>query len=209
LAWHLAPDLQLVEEGMFRLKDAALSLALLPAQGHGWAEEVRRESWSPVYGQKAPMTVLNFSAEAALPAEFAVVLVTLEEAHRGAVSFVRMEDRAEGAEIHAYRYAAEDVEYSFVFGRRGRPWRKDSLASDAEFVCRKRKPGSVDEHLVLCNGSYAQVDGGPELRCVRPVQWAELVLKDGSRAVFSSDQAAANEPPAAEKPSGSALSSSE
>ena len=60
IPWHLGQDLQLVEEGLFRVKGASQGLALLPAQGHGWAQEVRRESWSPAYGQKAPMTVSEF-----------------------------------------------------------------------------------------------------------------------------------------------------
>ena len=66
-----------------------MALALMPAQGHGWAEEVRRESWSPAYGVKAPMTTLNFGAEVELPAEFSVLLVTLEEAHPGSISFTQ------------------------------------------------------------------------------------------------------------------------
>jgi len=64
IPWHLGQDLQLIEHGLYRVKKASHGLALLPPAGHGWAEEVRKESWSPVYGQNAPMTVLRFSADA-------------------------------------------------------------------------------------------------------------------------------------------------
>ena len=86
--------------------------------------------------------------------------------------------RAQNA--YGYRYADDDAEYSFVFGKRGKPWRKNSLLSDAEFVYWKRKPGSTDEHLILGGGSFAQVEGGIELHCARPVQWAEVMVTGGS-----------------------------
>jgi hypothetical protein len=190
VVWHLGQDLQLVEEGLYRVKGASQGLVLLPARGHGWAEEVRRESWSPAYGQKAPMTVLSFGADAALAAEFAVVLVTLEEAHPGDRSFARIVDSTSDPEVRGYRYAAEGVECLFIFGKSGKPWRVNSMSSDAEFVGWKRNAGYTDEQLILCAGSYAQVDGGAELRCNRPVEWAELILQGGERAVFSSDLSA-------------------
>ena len=189
VAWHLGQDLQLVGEGVFRVKGAAHGLALIPAHGHGWAEEVSRESWSPAYGQKAPTTVVNFGADSALPSEFAVLLVTLEEAHDGPRSFARIEDVVSSG-VQGYKYVAEGTECSFFFGKRGQVWRKDALLSDAEFVFRKTKPGSADEHLLFCGGSFAQVERGLELRCTRSVQWAEMVLTGGSRTVFSSEMAA-------------------
>ncbi len=199
IAWHLGPDLQLVEDGLFRVKGVSQGLALLPAQGHGWAEEVRRESWSPVYGQKAPITTLNFGAEAALPAEFAVLLVTLEEAHRGSGSFTKMESAR--TDVVGYRYTGEHGEYAFIFAEHGKPWKNGSISSDAEFVCQKRMPGNPDEqHLILCGGSYARVNEGTELRCARSVDWAELVLKAGERVVFSSDMTAVQEHPTEQHP---------
>jgi hypothetical protein len=194
IAWHLGPDLRSEEEGVFRVKDSSTGLALLPANGREWAKEVRQEWWSPAYGQKASASVLNFSANAALPAEFAVLLVTLEEAGRGMKSFARITDAGD-PELSAYEYVGDEGEYCFVFGRLGKPWRKNSLSSDGEFVCRKRVRGRVEEHLILCNGTYAQSDSGPELRCSRPVEWAEWILKDRGRTVFSSDMAAVQAQP--------------
>jgi hypothetical protein len=195
LDWHLGPDLQLVEDGAYRVKGASQGLALLPVQGHGWAEAVRRGFWSPAYGQKAPMTTLNFGTDAVLPAEVVFLLVTLEEAHRGVTSFIRTDGAAVDSDAVGYRYRGEGLEYSFVFGARGKPWQMGPLSSNAEFACWKRGPRDTDQHLILCGGSYARPDGGAELRCARAVEWAELVLNAGDRAVFSSDIAAIEEPP--------------
>jgi uncharacterized heparinase superfamily protein len=199
VAWHLGPDLQLVREHTYRMKNATNGLSLLPCLTEGWSQEVRRESWSPAYGQKSPMTTVNFSAVRALPAEFAVLLVTWDEIGpelgTNAPSFACVgSERGESKrghdereqEINAYRYVQGGGEYLFAFSSGGKPWRIDSMTSDAEFVCRKRGPGGTDR-VILCGGSYARVDGGPELRCPRPVQWAELTLNGTAQAIFSSD----------------------
>jgi hypothetical protein len=188
-AWHLGPNLRKGHKGTFVITDQAHPLTMLFLQAQGWKEEVHEEIWSPCYGQKAAALVLRYSVEIALPTEFAVLLRTLKESH-GVGSFTHMPDYA-GAEVHGYRYS-EAAEYSFIFGKRGEPWRKDIFSSDAEFVCLRKTSGG-EVHLMLCGGSYVELDGGAQLRCFRPVAWAELVLKQGERAVFSSDLAALDE----------------
>lgn len=187
ISWHLSQDLQLVGENLFRAKGASAGLALLPVRGHGWAEEVRKEAWSPVYGQKAPMTVLNFGVTADAPAEFALMLVALEEVHPHARSFERLRGQEAKSVVIAYRYIGEGGEYSFYFGEPGKPWRHNSVSSDAEFLCWSGRTGVSDQVLILCNGSYTEIEGGPELRCRRAVRWCELCLQDGRRTVRSSD----------------------
>jgi len=176
---------------MFRLKEADLGLALFPALGTEWTTKVSQESCSPAYGQKAASSLLNFSADVLLPAAFATLLVAWEGAHCGIKSFTQAGD--EDQALSSFRCTAEDGEYLLVFGEKNKPSCRHSLSSDAEFVCWKSKPG--DGHLILYSGSYAQVDGGPELRCSRPVEWAELILSEHGRTVFSSDRAAILEVP--------------
>jgi hypothetical protein len=200
VAWHLGPDMQMEEEGRFRVKDAERGFWLLPAEGHQWAKQVRTESWSPAYGRKSPMTVVNFSADVALPAELAVLLVTWEGANRSAASFAAVADAASAAGNRGYEYAGDGVEYAFVFGERGRSWRYGSMSSDAAFVCWKRSSGGMDEQLILVDGSYARGEGGVELRCARPVEWAELIANRSGRSVFSSDMAAVMEGLSAPQP---------
>jgi len=187
ISWHLSQEMQLVEQNVFRVKGASQGLALVPVQGHGWAEEVRRAAWSPVYGQKAPMTVLNFGTTADMPAEFALLLFVLEEVHPGARSFTRIAGRETDSAIAAYQYTGEGGEYSFFFGEPGKPWRHNSVSSDAEFVCWNRTPGSPDYVLIQCNGSYTEIEAGPKLRCRRAVRWCELAVQGGQRTVRSSD----------------------
>jgi hypothetical protein len=184
ISWHLGQELQLVKENVFRVKGASHGLALLPAQGHGWAEEVRKEYCSPAYGQRSPMTVLNFGTVAAMPQEFSVLLVTLEEAHQSPGSFVRILGQKAEDLVSAYDYSSENAKYSFFFARPGKPWQQGAVSSDAEFVCWSK--GLLDR-LIFCNGSYATIDGGPELRFRQPVSWGEVLQEPAGQTVFSSD----------------------
>jgi len=196
LAWHLGPDLQLVEEGRFRVKDTAQRLALLPTQGHGWAEKVRQESWSPAYGQKSPMTVLNFSAVELLPAEFALLLVTWEDGQSAPSSFERLAESRAG-EASGYKCVSTGVEHSFVFGGSDKPWCLGGLTGDAEFACWKRSSSGGAARLIMVGGSFVRVGGGLELSCARNVEWAELAAGKDGRTFFSSDMAALKQDTAA------------
>jgi tRNA G37 N-methylase TrmD len=120
----------------------------------------------------------------------------LEEAHRNPGSFSRIVGRQPDSAVSAYRYSSETAEYLFWFGQSGNPWRQGAVSSDAEFVCWRQKP---DGMLILCDGSYAGIDGGLELRFRRKVSWGEVVLQGGSRTVLSSDlEAVQNEAVASE-----------
>jgi Heparinase II/III-like protein/Heparinase II/III N-terminus len=210
IPWHLGPDMQLVEHGLYRVKGASQGLALLTPAGHGWAEELRRESWSPVYGQKAPMTVLRFTTSATLPAEFAVLLVTLEEAHRRPGSLTRIESVATGSPVRGYKHVEANGQCSYVFGEGGTVWHVDGLSSDAEFVCWMRTSGD-EQRLILCEGSFAAVDSGIELRCSAVVRWAEVTVKSRQRTVYCSNPAAVKgeEEASAERQTGGASPSAE
>ncbi len=187
ISWHLGRDMQLVGQNVFRVKGASQGLAVVPTQGREWAEEVSKEAWSPVYGQKAPMTVLNFSTITEVPAEFVLMLVVLEEIHPGARWLTRVAGSEPHSTVLAYKYADETGDYFFFFAEPGKPWRQDSVSSDAEFVYWRRMPGGLDQLLLLCNGSYTEINGGPELRCQRPVRWCEARSDGGRRTVQSSD----------------------
>jgi hypothetical protein len=193
ISWHLGQEMQLVEEGVYRMRDASQGLALLPAQGHGWAEEVGKAAWSPVYGQKAPMVVLNFGTLTDLPAEFTTLLVTLEEAHGKPGSFTQIGGQQADSSVSACRYESEDNEYSFFFGRSPKSWRLNQASSDAEFVCWSRRQGTADHRLILCNGTYAAIENGPELRFKKTILWGEALVRGEQRAVFSADGEAVEE----------------
>lgn len=187
VSWHLAPDLQVLEESVFYLADIDLQFALFQAQETQWAREVRSESWSPAYGEKAPTKVVNFGTEAELPAEFAVLLGTSQARQNEWGTLTRLGGEEEN--VSSYRYLAKDKDCLFVFGR-GKAWRTSLLSSDAEFVFRERKPGTNEERWILCAGTYVRAEGGPALNCSRPVEWAEWILNENGSAVYSSDTSA-------------------
>jgi hypothetical protein len=134
------------------------------------------------------MTVLIFSAERPLPAEFATLLLTLEEANTSPARLIRILDGASA--VVQYDYACAGWEYSFFFGKHGEPWKKGSLSSDAELVCWQRNRAETEQRLMLCGGSFGEAGQEIDLRCTRTVDWAELIVKNGTTTVFGSDSSA-------------------
>jgi hypothetical protein len=189
LSWHLAEGLQLEMENVYRMKGASLGLAVLPVAGHGWKEDVCKESWSPAYGQKAPMTVLNFGQVGEVPAEFTTLLVTLEQVvgHPGRFSQAKADDQ--GPAARAFRYESAGVDAWFCFAQSENPWHVGVVSSDAKFACWRQGPVG-EESVWFSHGTFASIDGGLELRCRRSVDWAELIVAGGKRELFSSDLAA-------------------
>jgi hypothetical protein len=186
ISWHLGEGLQLEMESVYRMKGASLGLAVLPVRGHGWKEDVRKDSWSPAYGLKAPMTVLNFGQICEVPAEFTTLLVILEHVVGRPGEFSQIKVDAQESGIRAFRYESAAVEAWFFCAQSENPWRVGVVSSDAKFAC-WRQGTDDEESLWFCNGTYAAVDGGLELRCRRNVEWAELIVAGGKRELFSSD----------------------
>ncbi len=195
ISWHLGQEMRMVEERLFRVKGASQGLALLPAEGQGWAEEVRTQSWSPVYGQKAQTTVVVFSTTAEVPRSFCVLLVTLEEALCGPGKFAQIEHQKTDSAVSAYRYAGEFEEHSFFFGEGRNIWRCGSVSSDARFVCWSRWQKSGAQRLIQVDGSVAKVEDGPALRFKRTVSWGELTLEENRREIFTSEPEAVDGEP--------------
>jgi hypothetical protein len=199
IAWHLGPEMRLRAEHLFGVKETSGGLALLCADKHGWAEEVRKDVWSPVYGKKEPITVLNFGTVADLPAEFVTLLIPLEEIGGTAGKLMQMRVEA-SAPVKAYRYSTAMEEYSFFFAEMGRPWTHGKLASDAEFVCWQRKREGEDELLIFCNGSYVEIDGRRVLSCKRTITRCEMHSRDGHKEIYASEPEALVEEQLASSP---------
>jgi hypothetical protein len=193
IAWHLGEQLQMVEDGVFRVKNGSQGLALIPAAGHGWAQQVSRQSCSPVYGQKAPMTVITFLKTSEVPDEFCILLVALEEASNLPGTFVRIETERHEMGVTGYRYASAGTEHIFVFRSLGRVWQASHVTSDAEFVCWSRYESGQTQRLILVNGSHAETDGGLALRFKRRVSWGELTTHEDGKEIFSSEPEALQE----------------
>ena len=186
ISWHLGREIQLVEDGLFRVKGASQGLALLPSKDHGWAVEVDRRSCSPVYGQKAPITVLTFSKTTELPATFCCAIVTLQEALRRPALFSQLGDPKPGSSVSAYRYAGEAEECSIFFGEPGKPWQSGPVSSDAEVVCWHRGQKDGMERLILVNGAMAEIEAGESLHFSQNVSWGERLIRNGEKQTFCS-----------------------
>lgn len=194
--WHLGPELQPAEKGVFRAMEPSQGLALLAAAGLGWSESVSTQSWSPVYGQKAPAKVVTFSKATVLPDEFCLFLVAWGEAREFSGSFACPSERRVDSSVMSYRYhgiddAGASIDISFFFWDDRQAWREAGISSDSKFVCWIRSPNG--ERLFLADGSHAVIDGGPALRFKRKVAWGEIAIEENRRNTFSSDPEAIDE----------------
>ncbi len=187
IAWHLGPDMRMRNERLFEAKDTSCGLAVLGADIDGWTEEVRNETWSPVYGAEAAMMVVNFWAITDLPAEFVTLLIPLAEAREIPGTLTRVKTDLAG--IKTYLYNTPSEECFFFFAEGGRPWRQGRVASDAEFVCWQKRREGEDESLLLifCNGSYVEIDGIRVLGFKRVVSDCEMRSRSGGKEIRSSE----------------------
>ncbi|HUD98331.1 MAG TPA: alginate lyase family protein [Bryobacteraceae bacterium] len=97
-------------------------LTILPPSGHTWTQSLKRWDWSPAYGRKEPASVLRFSTHTALPAEFAVLLISGEPG-----TFTQTAPAA-------YRYKEpQGSQHEFLFGDRF-VYRAISPAGISEFT---------------------------------------------------------------------------
>ena len=192
LSWHLAPGLHLVRERLFRMMKSSQGLAVLPVQKHGWSEEVHKGPWSPVYGVQRTTTVLKFGTRSGLPAEFVTLLVPLPEVAAIPGTFSRLRHRETSDIVRAYRYQTEEADHQFFFARAGQRWKCGPVVSDAEFVCLRSRLLAEASHIILCNGSYVELEGKRVLSATRPMERCELVNLEGQQ-LFSSDAEAVTE----------------
>lgn len=193
LSWRLAPELQLTQEHLFRVKKSSQGLALLPLQSHGWSEEVHKGPWSPIYGMQRTTTVLKFGTHAILPAEFVTLFVPLPEAASIPGTFTRLQQERAPESVRAYRYQTNETNHQFFFANAGKPWAWGPVASDAEFVALVAQPLTGTSAIILCNGSYVELEGKRVIAATRTVQRCERVDAEQSQ-MFSSDPEAMTEP---------------
>jgi hypothetical protein len=186
ITWHLGPEMRLRAERLFEVKGTSRGFAVLCTDKHGWSEEVRRDVWSPVYGKKEPITVLNFGTVTALPADFVTLLIPLEEIHGIPGRLTQMTGDT-AVPVKAYLYSTPSEECSFFFVETAKPWAHGRVASDAGFVCWQAKRESQDQLLIFCNGSYVEIDGRRVLDCTRTISHCEMLNRDGREQVYASE----------------------
>jgi len=199
--WHLAPDLQHQKRRKgHSFSSADNGITLLTAAGHGWAEEVTQQLWSPAYGRKEPAPVARFSTIAELPAEFVTLFSSHGENAPEPGELAKMDGRTEakregtaasvhGSSVHGYRLRGEDGEHYFLFGPGARGWELPPWTSDAEFVYFGLNPDG-SRKLIFCHGSHLEIGGRPIVSCSEASTRCEIVEKsNGETEIFSSSKA--------------------
>lgn len=189
ISWHMAPGLHVHGEHQFRFKNSAKGLAVLPAQGHGWAQDVQKGQWSPAYGQQSPATILSFGVSLTLPTEFVTLLAPIDEARSSPGTLVRVQHPGAASFVRAYRYETERSEYRFFFARPEQPWNSGPVSSNAEFVCLSSQPGWEKPQIVFCNGSYVDIAGVHVLRTNRKVTRCEFAAGNAGHLSCSDPEA--------------------
>jgi Heparinase II/III-like protein/Heparinase II/III N-terminus len=186
ISWHLGPEMRLRTEHVFGVKGGSAGLSILCPDKHGWAEEVRKDFWSPVYGKKEAITVLNFGTVADLPTEFVNLLIPLEET--GEVPGKLIQITAALAPVKAYLYSTPSGETFFFFAEQNaNEWSVGTIISDAEFVYWQRKREGGEQLVILCNGSYVEIEGNRIISCQRRIERCEVIIRDGHKEVHASD----------------------
>jgi hypothetical protein len=193
ISWHMGPDVQLYGDGLFRAKGRAEGFALLTVQGSKWSAETVSDVWSPVYGQKRSATVVIFGITADLPAEFVTLIWLLPQSVDLPPTLSQIVAEGSAPPVQGYSLVSEDGMWQFFFGE-GEPWLQGAIASDARFVCWHSRTGDVEGMtLILCDGTYVEIEGERILACKHAVSRCEWLVRGGTATVFCSDPAAIEE----------------
>jgi hypothetical protein len=144
---------------VFRRKGAFWFVCdLAEPANHGWSQSVRRDCWSPAYGQKERASTLSFAAEAELPVDFATLLITTQPSQLTAGQLTKRHE-SPAASVCGYHYSNPMQEHDFFLARRPGSWSLEAWNSDARFVYWSFDREKEQFALILCDGSYADFDG--------------------------------------------------
>lgn len=188
--WHFAPSLapSYTPPGFTMLPESSehektpCGLAVLPVEGHGWAQEFRRSRFSPAYGIEQPAPAIRFATRASTPAEFTAVLRPLRLPTEDLGILRKMKGSHHSAA--GYRYSTEKGLHFFLFAGQERPWEFGLWKSDARFVYFGMEEDEERLWVAFCAGSYLEIGGRAVLTADRLVERCEIALT-GSREKIS------------------------
>jgi hypothetical protein len=186
IAWHIGPTLSPVASKDCVFADDRDAVALLTAAGHGWSQSVRRDYWSPAYGQRERASVINFEAKIELPADFVTLLIAEQNSRAHLPQLVRI-NKFKGEAVCGYRSSDAREEHNFFFATHPGSWTLGAWTSDASFLYWWFDREREESALILCGGSYADAGGRRVLTCGQRVRYAEVVSLAAKAEIFSSD----------------------
>ena len=194
LAWQLAPGFSPRCTGassavVWRRDEEGL--VLMPAEGHGWSQEISPGKDAPTYGRIEPSYVLSFRGAANLPIDFAVLVLPIQTVDSEFGVLERLNDAEENAAVRGYRYARPDEMHFFFFGAPGQTWELGAWSSDAQVLYCGIAEDQV-RHWVMCGGSFADVVGQRAIECREMVERFEWWNAEGREETSCSDSASVN-----------------
>lgn len=157
-------------------------LSIVPAEGHGWSQELARGYVASQSGAPQAAPVLRFDTRVALPVEFAAVLQPVDKDDFDPRRLIR----GEGERVVCYHYQYPGSRYLIFLSAQPGVWDLGGWRSDARFVVASVLEREDAPQAVVCMGSFLDFDGQSVLISDRPVEWCEAA--DGD--VSSSDGAA-------------------
>jgi Heparinase II/III-like protein/Heparinase II/III N-terminus len=202
-SWHFAPDLVLFNRGSSFMAGAAQSksadhdgsnqLILRPVADPEWQSELGSDDISPVYGAKQGACVVRCSARLEVPAEHAVLLIPAVGGMQESGEFFRhdLQPGDAGMPEVVYRYEQGDTAHSMIFCQKPRTtWKFGPWRSDARFLYFRLKNRRLD-HLVFCEGSFAQLCGENLISHDVVLQWLEWTKLEGHDQLVCSNEISA------------------
>ncbi len=164
-----------------------VGVSILPAEEHGWSQEIQRGRVSRVYGAEEAAAIVHFGTRTTLPAEFAVAVELLTERSSKAGRLMSIISPSADSAARGVHYHRSDGVYLFLFGGPGPNWQLGSWKSDARFIYCSAIEEGRSFFFVLCDGHYFEIAGQRLVACREPVERYEVSFADRKAAVFSSD----------------------
>jgi hypothetical protein len=170
--WHFAQGgLCQIQGGFAFSRNQEVGLALLFTSSHDCTQEIQEGWCSPVYGRKEPSPVLRFGVHAALPVEFATIVVPFVREH--ATSGWLWSFGLKNASVRAYRYSSAQVTSYLFFARQSTNWEVGEWASDAQLLCCSSAAGEKLTRIVISGGSYVKFREQQLLASPVRLDWTE------------------------------------
>ena len=203
-SWHFAPGLEVSRrgngfvaapaQGPSARPEGSNHLTLLPAADPHWNSELLSEFVSPAYGEKVSAPLVRFSAQVEVPAEHAVLLIPAVGETEEAGEFFRNDRKYDnvGLAEATYQYEHRHTTHGMIFRQAQKSvWNFGPWTSDARFLYFCVRDRRLD-HLVFCEGSFAQLGGESLISHGATLQWLERWNGKGQQQLTCSDEAAAH-----------------
>lgn len=194
--WHFASDFTVRNVvGGFVAEPSTDSqsgrLALMPAPVPSWNLDLALGHVSPAYGTKERAPVLRLSSRTQLPAECAILIVSLGSLDKpGKFTAVQEQGPSAPSSVRAYRYDEARNTHHMIFSDRDGAWHLGPWTSDAKFLYCRMEGGRVVQ-LIACGGTFVRLNGASVIAHDRKIDRFEWLEQRGlTRVSFSDDGAA-------------------